>query len=67
MTKIHGHRVKDEIFSTNVTLNTNESTSNINVFVNDQLTPNNQKLLWLAKNRSREVNWKFVWTRNGYI
>lgn len=67
MMNIRGHRVKGEIFNTNISSNVNENTTNNNVFINDQLTPNNHKLLWLTKNKSREANWKFVWTRNGNI
>lgn len=37
------------------------------VFVNSQLTPTNKHLLWLAKNKARECNWRFVWEASGKI
>lgn len=37
------------------------------VFVNSQLTATNKHLLWLAKNKARECNWRFVWETSGKI
>lgn len=37
------------------------------IFVNDELTSLNKRLLWMAKNQAREKNWRFVWTKNGKI
>lgn len=33
----------------------------------DNLTPTNKRLLWLAKNRARELNYQFVWSSQGSI
>lgn len=27
----------------------------------------NRRLLWLAKTKAKEANWKFAWVRNGHI
>ena len=37
------------------------------IFINNRLTNNNKHLLWLAKQKAREQNWKFVWEREGRI
>lgn len=38
-----------------------------NVFVNEHLTQANKKLLAAAKQRKREVTWKYVWTSKGKV
>ncbi|XP_005174816.1 uncharacterized protein LOC101895692 [Musca domestica] len=37
------------------------------IYLNDELTPHNRRLLWLTKTKARECGWKFVWVRNGVI
>lgn len=37
------------------------------VYVNEHLTNSNKRLLWLAKNKARAAEWKFVWFANGKI
>jgi hypothetical protein len=37
------------------------------VYINEQLTPYNKRLLWQAKQRGKEKHYKFIWTRNGKI
>lgn len=37
------------------------------LYINDQLTFNNRRLLWLAKAKAKEAKWKFVWVRNDTI
>ena len=36
-------------------------------FINDHLSPANKKLFELAKTKKKELNYKFQWTKNGYI
>lgn len=44
-----------------------ELSSNDPVYVNEHLTQKNKKLLSAARQKKKEVNWKFVWTSNGRI
>lgn len=37
------------------------------IYINDQLTMQKRRLLWLAKTKAKEASWKFVWVRNGEI
>ena len=37
------------------------------IFINKSLTKRNKNLLRLAKIKKRDVNFKFVWTKNGSI
>ena len=37
------------------------------IYVNEQLTPNNRKIFALAAAKKRELNYKFLWTKNGII
>ena len=37
------------------------------IYVNDELTPYNRRLLWQAKTKAKESKWNFVWCRNGNI
>lgn len=64
MKKIERHRVDGIVINNNVG-NTEHQTNYI--YVNDQLTFNNRRLLWLAKTKAKEANWRFVWIRNGSI
>lgn len=48
----------------NVNKNNNE---NKYIYINDELTANNMRLLWMAKIKAKECGWKFVWIRNGHI
>ena len=47
--------------------NDNNNNNNSFIYLNDRLTSSNRKLLWLAKNKAKQNNWKFVWVRNGEI
>lgn len=72
MSNIRGHRVKGDIFHNNMstdqeTSKTTNDNSSYNVFVNDELTAHNRKLLWMAKTKAKESGWKFVWYRNGHL
>lgn len=75
LNKIKRHRVDSTIINTDESYN-NESQQNENgnnnmrskyIYINDQLTPHNRRLLWLAKTKAKEANWKFVWVKNGNI
>lgn len=46
---------------------TNNSARKKIIYVNDQLTAVNKKLLWLTKNQAKSKNWKFVWVKDGKI
>ena len=37
------------------------------VYVNDELTASNRKLLFLTKSKARERNWRYVWVKDGRI
>lgn len=64
MAKIVRHRVKGDVIHKN--LNENNNSSN-NIYINDQLTAHNRRILWLAKVKAKETGWKFVWVKNGNI
>lgn len=59
MKNIKRHRIDASII--------NNDSNNSFIYINDCLTAQNRKLLWLAKTKAKEVNWKFVWSRNGAI
>ena len=69
MEKIERPRVDAKtINDENNTEGNNSNTNNSKyLYINDQLTFNNRQLLWLAKTKAKECNWKFVWVRNGKI
>lgn len=71
MEKIERHRVEAKLINREENTETNNSTQNNNnnnyIYINDQLTLNNRKLLWSAKTKAKESGWKFVWVRNGNI
>lgn len=52
-----------------ININDDDENSNNNnhIYINDQLTYQNRRLLWLAKTKAKEANWKFVWMRNGGV
>ncbi|XP_075167213.1 uncharacterized protein LOC142239312 [Haematobia irritans] len=58
MKRLKGHKVNANIHNSNTTSY---------IYVNDELTGNNRRLLWMAKTKARECQWKFVWVRNGTI
>lgn len=43
------------------------SRSTVPVYINEHLTPYWKELLWLAKQRAREINFKLVWFRDGKL
>lgn len=59
LSKIKGHRVDASLV--------NDDTNIKYIYVNEHLTPHKRRLLWLAKTKAKESNWKFVWVRNGNI
>lgn len=66
MEKIHAHRIDANVLNVEETNETDLNTNNY-IYVNDQLTANNRRLLWLAKTKAKECNWKYVWVKNGSI
>lgn len=60
MSKINRHRVDSSIINDN-------SSNNKFIYINEHLTPHKRRLLWLAKTKAKETNWKYVWVRNGII
>lgn len=70
MSKIRSHRISGDVLNTQTS---NEDNNNVspaitnNIFINDQLTAHNRKLLWLAKTKAKDCGWKFVWVRNGHL
>ncbi|XP_046807412.1 uncharacterized protein LOC124420005 [Lucilia cuprina] len=63
MSKITKHRVNAEI----INKNDQDNAANKFIYINDELTFHNRQLLWQAKTKAKEANWKFVWVRNGNI
>ena len=37
------------------------------LYVNENLTQRRKRLFWLAKQKAKELNYKFIWTSNGQI
>ena len=62
MSKIKRHRIDANIINQD-----NPDTNNKFIYINDQLTAYNRRLLWTAKTKAKECNWKFTWVRNGSI
>lgn len=75
MGKISKHRVRGDLFNRVEELQTNkddvntqnQNNNNNTIFVNDQLTAHNRRLLWQAKIKAKESCWKYVWTRDGIV
>lgn len=63
MQKIKGHRIDANV----INKTPNVDRRNNYIYVNEQLTFNNRRLLWLTKTKARECNWQFIWVRNGNI
>jgi len=53
--------------SSNNSSSSTNSNNNKKIFVNDELTRSNRHLLWLAKGKAKEANWRFVWVKDGRI
>lgn len=60
MSKIQRHRIDASIVN-------KDSVDNKFIYINDQLTAYNRRLLWSAKTKAKECSWKFVWVRGGTI
>lgn len=66
MQKVRAHRIDSRVLSKDD--NRNNTTNNTNyIYLNDELTHNNRRLLWLTKEKVKICNWKFVWVKNGNI
>ena len=37
------------------------------LFINENLTQRRKRLLWLTKQKAKELDYKFIWTSNGQI
>ncbi|XP_059221586.1 putative leucine-rich repeat-containing protein DDB_G0290503 [Stomoxys calcitrans] len=62
MDKIERHRIE----ATDV--NNDDGTGKHKyIYINDQLTASKRHLLWMAKNKASDANWKFVWVKHGEI
>ena len=46
---------------------TTSSRGRSKVFINDELTATNRKLLWCANQRAKECSWRYVWVKEGKI
>lgn len=60
MSKFKQHRIDAKIVN-------QTDDGNKFIYINDQLTAYNRRLLWSAKTKAKECGWKFVWIRNGTI
>lgn len=70
MSKINKHRVSGTLFKNNIDgqqKSDDINNSNNTIYINDQLTAHNRRLLWQAKSKAKELGWKFVWVREGNI
>lgn len=67
MSKIHRHRIVVNELNKQNENNINKNNTTNYIFINDQLTPHNRRMLWLAKTKASESKWDFVWVRNGNI
>lgn len=63
MSKIERHRVDASIINSSDDNNSNTRY----IYINDQLTFSYRRLLWIAKTKAHEANWKYVWVKNGTI
>lgn len=66
MGKLKGNKLNSNIFNTGENNMLNNSNANF-IYINDDLTAINRRLLWIAKTRAKECLWKFIWVRNGNI
>ena len=39
----------------------------IEFFINDHMSSENKRLFELARSKKKELNFKFLWTKNGYV
>lgn len=62
MNKMKGRRLGVNILSGG-----NSNPTNNYMYVNDEVTPHNKRLLWMTKTEAKECGWKYVWVRNGHI
>lgn len=63
ISKIERHRVDAHIIN-----NCGDQNSSVKyIYINAQLTFRYRRLLWIAKTKAHEANWKYVWVRNGNI
>lgn len=62
MDKLKSHRLDENVLD-----DTNNNPTNKYIFVNDELTGDNRRVLWMAKVKAKENGWKFVWVKNGRI
>lgn len=67
MNNLNRHRIDAKKINEDNNTNGNENNNKKYIYINDQLTQNNRRLLWLTKNKAKEANWKYVWVRNGEI
>lgn len=57
MSKVKNHRVEVE----------QSDGSKALLYVNDELTQHNKRLLWMTKTKAKESGWKFIWVKSGNI
>ena len=61
-------KCKELKLTTNKIYNNNNNTNvDKKIFMNDELTAYNRNLLWQAKNKAKDVNWEYVWIKDGRI
>lgn len=67
MSSLKRHRIDAKVINNENNNNAADSNNKQYIYINDQLTPSNRRLLWLAKTKAKEAKWKFVWVSNGAI
>ena len=58
---------KSKIRNENINIPSTSIRGRKRIFINDELTAKNRKILWLAKQKAKEHKWKYVWIKDGKI
>ena len=59
-------KVKDSVFAAKKGKRDIKYSGN-NIYINEQLNPGSRKIFNMASAKKRELNWKFIWTKNGVV
>lgn len=62
MRKMKRHRVDENVLD-----DENNNPTNRFIYINDELTADNRRILWMAKTKAKENGWRYVWVKDGRI
>ncbi|XP_077983091.1 uncharacterized protein LOC144437932 [Glandiceps talaboti] len=70
--KFSGRKIRDSVYKNkkkiiNTTTDTLGYTEKNRIYINENLTPTARKLLKSANEKRKALNYKYLWTRNGFI